>query len=294
MASATQTSAASTSEHAVGQIVWVNGTLYTDPNQAKVSAVDHGIVVGDGVFEAMKVVKEGVFATTRHLARLARSAKAMGLPEPDLKFIRAGIDEVIGARDWEVGKVRVTYTGGEGPLGSGEAYGPSLAMVAAEAVLEPPGPTTKIVTTPWTRNTSGAMTGVKTTSYAENVRGLAYAHHRGGTEAIFVNSEGNMCEGTGSNIFFVFGDRIITPPLSAGPLAGITRGLLLEWDDNIDEEDILPDKAKSADEVFITSSLRDVQGVAVWDDRTWDAPGPRTRQVMDIFLERSTADLDPA
>ena len=82
---------------------------------------------------------------------------------------------------------------------------------------------------PWPRNELGALSGLKTTSYAENVRALAYAAERGGSEAIFANTAANLCEGTGTNIFVVAGGRLITPPLSAGCLAGVTRALVLEW-----------------------------------------------------------------
>lgn len=271
--------------------IWIDGVTYTDPANARVSAIDHGIVVGDGVFEALKVTPAGPFAVRRHLERLSRSAAALGLPEPDHAFLRAGIDATLAGRAWDEGKIRITYTGGAGPLGSGPASGPPLTIVAAEprVVYEP---ITAIVTAPWTRNTSGAMTGVKTTSYGENVRGLAFAHERDATEAIFVNTDGHVCEGTGSNIFFVFGDQITTPPLSAGPLAGITRELLLEWLD-VEETTLSYEQALRADEVFITSSLRDVQAVSLWDGHDFAAIGPRTAEAAKVFAENSQADLDP-
>ena len=271
--------------------IWIDGVTYTDPANARVSAIDHGIVVGDGVFEALKVTPAGPFAVRRHLERLSRSAAALGLPEPDHAFLRAGIDATLAGRAWDEGKIRITYTGGAGPLGSGAASGPPLTIVAAEPrdVYEP---VTAIVTAPWTRNTSGAMTGVKTTSYGENVRGLAFAHERDATEGIFINTDGHVCEGTGSNIFFVFGDQITTPPLSAGPLAGITRELLLEWLD-VEETALSYEQALRADEVFITSSLRDVQAVNNWDAHDFAAIGPRTAEAAKVFAENSQADLDP-
>ena len=194
----------------------------------------------------------------------------MGLPAPDHGLV---------------------YTGGEGPLGSGPAYGPPTLVVA----VEPPDPypaTTAIVTAPWRRNENGALIGVKSTSYAENVRGLAYAASRGASEAIFLNTAGDVCEGTGTNIFFVFGDQIVTPPLSAGPLAGITRELLLEWLE-IQEQNVTPEVSEIADEVFLTSSLRDVQGVERWDDRSLPASRPVTEQLAALFLQRSIDQLDP-
>jgi branched-chain amino acid aminotransferase len=269
----------------------MNGELFADPRTARVSPLDHGLVVGDGVFEAMKVTPAGAFAVRRHLDRLSRSARAMGLPEPDHRLIRSGIEATIAGRCWDEGKIRITYTGGRGPLGSQPAYGPPTIIIAAEP-RHPADRITTIVTVPWTRNTTGAMTGVKTTSYADNVRALAYAQHRDAGEAVFVNTEGDLCEGTGSNIFCVFGQTVVTPPLSAGPLAGITRELLVEWTE-ITESDLTMEEARRADEVFLTSSLRDVQAVRRWDDRDYPGVGPRTAEVAQIFAEHSARLVDP-
>ena len=148
------------------------------------------------------------------------------------------------------------------------------------------------MTAPWTRNEHGALAGVKSISYAENVRALGYAAEREASEAIFLNTAGHVCEGTGTNIFLVFGDTVITPPLSSGPLAGITRELIMEWS-SVEERDLTLDEAKRADEVFITSSMRDVQGVERWDDQSFGPCGPVTQALASDFAERSEADLDP-
>jgi branched-chain amino acid aminotransferase len=271
--------------------LWMNGELFADPTTARVSPIDHGLIVGDGVFEALKVTPVGAFAVRRHLDRLSRSARALGLPDPDHDVIRSGIEATIAGRRWTDGKIRITYTGGRGPLGSHAAYGPPTIIVAAEP-RRVSRPISEVVTAPWTRNTNGPMTGVKTTSYADNVRALAFADRYDATESIFVNTEGNICEGTGSNIFLVIGGEVITPPLTAGPLAGITRQLLVEWAD-VTERDITPQEAHAADEVFITSSLRDVQAIRRWDDRTYQAIGPRTAELAAIFADRSTQLIDP-
>ncbi len=271
--------------------IWIDGTVVSDPARATVSVVDHGLVVGDGVFEALKVTATGPFAVRRHLDRMSRSARALDLPDPDHATIRHAIEKVLGGRDWEDGKLRITYTGGRGPLGSQPAFGPAtLVVVAAARELAPA--IGAVVTAPWRRNEYGALTGVKSTSYAENVRALGYARRHDATEAIFLNTGGQVCEGTGSNIFCVFGDRVITPPLSSGPLAGITREVLLEWC-AIEEADVTPDEAASADEVFLTSSLRDVQAVRQWDGRTYAAPGPVTTQIAAEFARRSVEEIDP-
>ncbi|GAB3749657.1 aminotransferase class IV [Microlunatus parietis] len=269
--------------------IWVNGTLYDDPSAATIGAADHGLVVGDGVFETLKVLPAGPFTVGRHLDRLTRSARLLGLPDPDHDQAREAIDAVLADRAYELGKIRITYTGGRGPLGSQAPFGPPTLVVAADSI-EPLEPTTAIVTAPWTRNERGALAGVKSISYAENVRALAYAAERGGTEAILINNAGHVCEGTGSNIFFVFGDDLVTPTLEAGPLAGITRALVIEWC-GVREADLTEVEARAADEVFITSSLRDVQGVHRWDDKEY--PTTRSAELAKIFAERSAADLEP-
>jgi branched-chain amino acid aminotransferase len=271
--------------------VWINGRRFQQPEEAAVPITDHGLVVGDGVFEALKATPAGAFAVQRHLNRLSRSAAAMGLPAPDHAQVREGIAAALDGWPLPEARVRVTLTAGEGPLGSGAPFGPPTLIVA----VEPRNPTpavTAAVTAPWRRNENGALTGVKSTSYAENVRGLAYAASCGASEAIFLNTAGKVCEGTGTNIFFVFGGQIVTPPLSAGPLAGITRELLLEWRPIV-ERNVTPDDAADADEVFLTSSLRDIQGIERWDDRVLPAARPLTEELAVMFAERSSTDLDP-
>ena len=114
------------------------------------------------------------------------------------------------------------------------------------------------------RATSAALAGLKTISYAENVVALHYARERGATEAVFANLAGNLCEGTGTNVFLRIGGRLVTPPLSAGCLAGVTRALVLELTDA--SEDDLPLAALAdADEAFLTSTTRDVQPIRAID-----------------------------
>jgi branched-chain amino acid aminotransferase len=284
--------AASVPKDLTGQLrIWLNGRLYDDPSKATISGTDHGLVVGDGVFETLKVTEQGAFAVRRHLNRMGRSAAALGLPPPDHTLIREAIDAILDGRDFGHGKLRITYTGGGGPLGSEAAYGPPTLIVAL-APAATAQPLTSIVTAPWTRNERGALTGVKSTSYAENVRGLRYAAERGASEAIFLNTVGQVCEGTGTNIFLVFGDTIVTPPLSSGPLAGITRELIMKWS-SIEERELALEEAKRADEVFITSSMRDIQGVERWDDQIFSPMRPITEAVAVTFAELSQTDLDP-
>ena len=275
-----------------GQLrIWLNGRLYNDPQQATVAGMDHGLIVGDGVFETLKVTERGAFAVRRHLNRLSRSAAALQLPAPDHMQISEAIESVLDGRGFPLGKLRITYTGGRGPLGSEAAYGPPTLIAALAPVAAAP-PLASIVTAPWTRNEHGALAGVKSVSYAENVRALGYAASHNAAEAIFLNTAGHLCEGTGSNIFFVFAGTVLTPPLSSGPLAGITRELIMEWN-SVEECDVTLDEAKRADEVFLTSSMRDVQGIERWDDRVFSPARPVTKTYAATFAKRSSAHLDP-
>ncbi|GAA1501364.1 aminodeoxychorismate lyase [Streptomyces synnematoformans] len=277
--------------------VWLDGGL-RDVAEARVSVFDHGITVGDGVFETLKATGGTVFALTRHLERLARSARGLGLPEPDPDEVRRACAAVLAAEPVPHGRLRVTYTGGAAPLSSHRG-GPDDSrptLVVALAAAEPRPDETDVVTVPWTRNERGAVTGLKTTSYAENVVALARAHDAGASEALFANTRDRLCEGTGSNVFVVLDGELHTPPLASGCLAGITRRLVLEWTGA--KETDLPFSVLAADgaveEVFLTSSLRDVQAVRRLDGRELPgALGPVTAKAMRVFDERSAADVDP-
>src|SRR4051794_21321181 len=205
--------------------LWVNGELVAE-DAAVIRADDHGLVVGDGVFETM-AVEDGVpFALTRHLNRLHRSAAGLGL-DVDEDLVRAGIEAVLADRPDFV-RLRVTVTGGPSPYGSDRGTGAPTVMVAT-GPLSPWPPTTDVTVVPWVRNERAATAGLKTTSYADNVVALRYAHDNGAAEAIFANTRDEVCEGTGSNIFYEYDGRLVTPPLSSGCLAGVTRELLIEW-----------------------------------------------------------------
>ena len=283
---------ASSLQGLTGQLrIWLNGRLYDDPLQATVAGIDHGLVVGAGVFETLRVTERGAFAVRRHLNRLSRSAAALHLPAPDHGQIREAIETVLDGRDFPLGKLRITYTGGHGPLGSEAAYGPPT-LIAALAPTAAAAPLASIVTAPWTRNEHGALAGVKSISYAENVRALGYAAERAASEAIFPNTAGHVCEGTGSNIFLVFGGAVVTPPLSSGPLAGITRQLIMEWS-SVEQRDLTLEEAKQADEVFLTSSMRNIQGIERWDDQIFSPMRPVTQALASRFAERSEVDLNP-
>lgn len=271
---------------------WVNGTVL-DESDAQVSVLDHGLTVGDGVFETARVLDGVPFALTRHLTRLGESAAGLGLEAPPVDDVRRAVAETLQANADEHGRplrLRVTLTGGTSPLGSDRgAHGPTL--VVAMAPLRAWPASAKLVIVPWTRNERSATAGLKTTSYAENVVALAYAKAHGGSEAAFANTVGNLCEGTGSNIFLVRDNEVVSPPLTSGCLAGVTRALLMEWADVV-ERDLPIGALYDSDEVFLTSSTRDVQPVHAVGDHGIE-PGPVTARLAGVFAERAAADVDP-
>jgi branched-chain amino acid aminotransferase len=282
-------------EHMTG-VVWLDGAIL-DATEAKVSVFDHGLTVGDGVFETIKVIGGRPFALRRHIERLHRSARGLGLDVPlgDSR-LRAAIDELLAAApagEAETARLRITVTGGVAPPGSGRGTaGPTL--IIAVAPLDPWEADTVAVTVPWPRNERSAVTGLKTTSYAENVVALAEAGKAGATEAIMPNLAGNLCEGTGTNVFVVRGGRLFTPPLLAGCLAGVTRALLLEELPDADEDNLPMTTLPEADEVLLTSSTRDVQPLRMLDGR--DLPGiegPVAKRAIDAIADLQARDLDP-
>ncbi len=263
---------------------WIDGELVPEPTGPAISVTDHGFTVGDGVFEAIKVVDGQPFALDLHLDRLTRSAAGLGLPEVDQESVRRGVKAVLDGQDLPLGRIRITYTGGPAPLGSGRGdHEPTLVVVAAP--MDPQPATAAVATVPWPRNELGATAGLKTTSYAENVIALAEAKRRGAGEAVFANLAGHLCEGTGSNVFYVVDGDLRTPTLESGCLAGVTRALILEWYGGREVDEPIEVIAE-ASEVFLASTTRDVQAVHRWDDRHLVAPGPITTAAAEAWRER--------
>ena len=266
--------------------VWLNGTL-VPADHAGISPMDHGLLTGDGVFETLRVYEGRLFAWDRHLDRLAHSAAALTLPLPDRATLRAAADAVVAAHPDGDGRLRITVTGGPAPLGSERGEVAPTVIVAMGALRAFP-PTESVVVVPWTRNEHGATAGLKTISYAENVRALAHAHGCGATEAVFANTRGDLCEATGSNVFVVHDGAVRTPPGDAGCLLGVTRALVIEAGAAVgiavDEVEVPLAALRDADEAFLTSSTREVQGIQSVDGVDLPAaPGPVTQQLRDAF-----------
>jgi branched-chain amino acid aminotransferase len=280
--------------------VWLNGVL-ADVADQRVSPLDHGLLVGDGVFETLRAHDGVPFAWRRHYERLEHSAAGLGLHLPPSPDLRAAADAVLDAEGLAApgtgARVRITVTGGESPLGSERGSAPPTVIVAASPLV-PAAPTAHVVTVPWARNERSAVAGLKTISYGENVRALAYAHEHGAGEAMFGNTRGDLCEATGSNVFLVLGGVLHTPPPDSGCLLGVTRALVLELAASlaipVEEVNLPLDTLHRADEAFLSSTTRDVQAIESVDGITLPAgPGPMTKQLADAFAALVAHDLDP-
>ncbi|MDG2426905.1 MAG: aminotransferase class IV [Acidimicrobiales bacterium] len=282
---------------------WINGELVPH-GEAALRADDHAVVVGDGVFETTKVIDGVPFALSRHLRRLRQSALGLRLKEPSEDLIRSAIDAVVKANP-DAGLLRITWSSGSGPLGSGRGEGPGTLVVSTSGSNSwPTAERAHLV--PWARNEHGALTGLKTTSYAENVLALATAREAECSEALFLNTAGLLCEGTGTNVFLVIGGSLVTPPLSSGCLAGITRELILEITrqemhgkppEDVEVRNVDPHELLTAEEAFLTSATRNVSAISEITGKLQmtfnSAPGPVTTRVAAAFSELESHTVDP-
>jgi branched-chain amino acid aminotransferase len=274
-------------------IVWCNGRL-TPAAQAGLSPVDHGLLVGDGVFETLRVHRGIPFAWRRHLARLAVSAGALELAMPDAGVLREAAEEVVGANALAEARLRITITGGPGGAGSQRGDAPPTVLVVAVPVEERPF-VVDLVTLPWSRNERGAVAGVKTISYAENVRALLYADRHGADDGLFCDTRGRVCEATSANVLVVAGRHVRTPSLDTGCLPGVTRALLLEACERLgiraEEAELVPDDVRAADEALLSSSVAGVRAVRSLDGVALAAaPGPVTttlRAALDELMDHT-------
>jgi branched-chain amino acid aminotransferase len=281
-------------------VIWADGRL-VGQGEGALSAVDHGITVGDGVFETCTVYGGEAFALTRHLQRLARSATGLGLAAPDEAKVRDGVAAVLAESGPIEGRLRITVTAGIGPLGSGREPAEQTVVVAAQASTM--APESRSARSPWPRNERSPIAGLKTTSYAENVVALADAVSKGADESIFANTVGELCEGTGSNVFVERDGELVTPRLDSGCLAGITRALVLEWaaEEGLPVREakegelpftVLDEVTRGEAQLVLTSSGRNVQPVT-WLDGADVAVGEVSRAARELFERLCRERLDP-
>src|SRR5580692_12009833 len=214
--------------------IFIDGKYYSE-RDAKISVFDHGLLYGDGVFEGIRAYNGLVFKLKEHIERLFYSAKAilLDIPMPPEKISRAVIEtcRVNKIRD---GYVRLVVTRGVGTLGLNpkSCKKPSIVIIAGKIQVYPPEVYARginIVTVPTTRNLHSALNpAIKSLNYLNNILAKIEANNAGVEEAVMLNAEGFVAEGTADNIFIIKNGALYTPPLYAGALYGITRGTVME------------------------------------------------------------------
>lgn len=282
-------------------------------DEAKVSALDAGFLYGDGIYETMRAYGGRVFARGRHLARLARSAARLSLPLPEGDAVARAIDATIEANGCADALVRVTLT--RGRLGRRldlSSAGPPTLLVTADA-LDPEGDARRrrgirVVYSRYARWSAWALAGVKSTNYQVSLLARNEAREAGAMEVLLADETGSLVEAAAANIFAVERDRLVTPPLSAGILGGVTRDVVLEIaraaGRRVQEERLAAKRLEAADEVFLTGTTIQVAPVTRIGEREIGSgrPGPVTMALLRGYLEvvaqdtgaAAAASLDPA
>ena len=257
-------------------LVYINGKIVAS-ERAVVPALDRGLLYGYGLFETMRSYGGRVFCLDRHLARLMRSAKALGIADAlDVAALEAGIADTLKANCLADARVRLTVTAGEGERGiSPPSSGELTTIIIAEELASPTADTqskglrASIVSI--RRNSESPLCYMKSLGYLDNLLARAEAVGSGGDEAILLNEDGFVAECSASNIFIVERGRLVTPPIGAGILEGVTRGVAIELacgqDILVAEENISVDRLLGADEVFITNSIIELAPVTSIDGK---------------------------
>lgn len=265
--------------------LWCNG-MWLDALDFTAAPTDRGLMHGLGLFETILAVEGRPVFADRHLARLRESCTRLGWHPmiPDLEAVMAELIEVNKLAHGRA-RIRLAISGGSG-LVHDPALGPDHVLwITAVPAAEPPDFTTAN-RSPWQRNERSSLSGLKCASYAENLLALQHAARHGFEETLFLNTAGKVCEGATSNVFLVREGTVITPSLESGCLPGITRAVTLELASQLglscEQRDVESAELDSADELFLTSSIRGIMGLSRFEDRML-APGPVTRRLREAW-----------
>lgn len=275
--------------------VCINGTL-VDKESATISVFDHGLLYGDGVFEGLRCYSGKVFRLQEHLKRLYESALAIHLKIPvGLEELAADVNKTLAANQMRDGYVRLVVTRGSGTLGldPNRCSHPQVIIIADHITMYPAemyANGMEIVTAATMRNHPAALSPrIKSLNYLNNILAKLEGLRAGCAEALMLNHKGEVAECTGDNIFIVRGGVLMTPPLDAGILEGITRNAVLELAQAesiaCQERTLLRHDIFIADECFLTGSAAEVIPVTKLDGRVIGdgKPGPVTLRLLDAF-----------
>ncbi len=268
-------------------VAWVNGKLLP-PEEPAISALDGGFMYGEGLFETMRAYGGRIFRLSQHLERLTVSAAELSFEPPAAQQLAAAVGEALDASGMEDAGVRLTVT--PGIAGSPE---PTIAVLVRPLALPAPDLYANgchAVSVPAAHAGESVLRRIKSLNYLDKLLAQRAAARQGAHEAILVDPDGCVVEGAMRNIFAVFGDELVTPPLSRGLLPGITRATVLEIAEkqgiSCRERDVPLTELYRADEAFLTSSLAELLPVASVDGHDVGAvPGGTTVELTDAYRE---------
>lgn len=276
-------------------MIFLNGE-FVPKHEAKVSVYDHGYLYGDGVFEGIRVYSGNVFRLKEHLVRLFESAKSILLEIPyTLEELTELVAETIRKNQLSDGYIRLVVSRGTGNLGLDPASCPvaTVVIIAEQLALFPAEfyeTGIPIITVATRRNRPDVLSPqVKSLNYLNNILVKIEAKLAGVLEALMLNEQGYVAEGSGDNVFLVKGNKLITPPSSAGALEGITRNAIIEIGKklgyDVREELFTRHDVYVADEVFLTGTAAEVIAVTKVDGRTIGdgKPGAHTNRLLEEF-----------
>lgn len=268
-------------------VVWCDGKMIPC-DQLPISAFDLGLTVGMGVFETMIAYRGTVVTFIHHYERLKASGKRMQLNVLDEDTLSGAISEVIARNGLcdERARVRITLVAGARPLHKEHDLHKKCDHLMISAARQPaPKPSAELTFVSTVLNERSSTAGLKTTSYTDHVLAYREALKGGADEGILINTRGHLSECTMSNIFIVKKGELYTPSLSSGCLPGVTRAIVLKHATQegiaVHECDLTKKDLEHADEIFITSSAREVQPACVHGcDKKM---GPITKQLQDRY-----------
>jgi branched-chain amino acid aminotransferase len=277
-------------------VCWLNGEL-VKVSEAGVSPLDRGLLYGDGLFETMRGYAGTIFRLEGHIDRLVEGAHTIGFPFwLDAELLAQACRQVVRANDLTEAYVRLTVTRGVGGLPSelDAPPAPTVMAIAREFQGYPESPRERGMAAsiaPVHRNPTSPLSRVKSLNYLDNLLVRARAAEAGADEALLLDTDGNVVEASASNVFLVSGRRVITPPVSAGVLPGITRQCVLDLCPELGleavEDTFTLSDLRQAREAFLTNSLMEVMPLTVVEGGPIGegAPGPVTKELMQAYRE---------
>ncbi len=277
--------------------IYIDGTLHEEAD-ARISVFDHGLLYGDGVFEGIRFYNRRVFRLEQHIRRLFASARSilLNIPMTPDEMTEA-VCETCRANDLDNGYIRLVITRGTGPMGLSpyKCPKPSVIIIACGIQLysEEAYRTGLTMATCATRRPMHDILSpqVKSLNYLNNVMAKVEAMQAGAEEGIMLNERGLVAECTGDNVYIVRDGSILTPPVTAGALDGITRAVVFEIAAELgipmEAAEISRHDIYTADECFLTGTAAEVIAAVKYDQRVIGdgTPGPYTGRIISRFRE---------